>query len=188
MSHACRARAETPLGAIALGTTPAAGTRLRPHEPLPVRPSLLLCAPILLVLLTHLSRPRPWPCWPCSLSSWRSPYPRTPRRGGWSRCWRCRSMAHWTRRGWTSSSGRLRFSQRCSFCGAAFTPPSSRAAGSEADCRTGRGTGAAQNPRPALDASPAAPPAGRLAGGSRSAAADPASADARSGAGSGRGC
>ena len=67
MSRGCRARAETPLGAIALGTTPlrgrwpalqvtpAAGTRLRPHEPLPGRPSLLLCALFLPVLLTHLS-------------------------------------------------------------------------------------------------------------------------------------
>ena len=69
MSRGCRARAETPLGAIALGTTPlhgcwpalqvtpAAGTRLRPHEPLPVGPSLLLGAPILLVFLTLLSPP-----------------------------------------------------------------------------------------------------------------------------------
>jgi len=69
MSRGCRARAETPLGAIALGTTPlrgrwpavqvtpAAGTRLRPHEPLLVRTALLLCAPTLLVLLIPLSPP-----------------------------------------------------------------------------------------------------------------------------------
>ncbi len=65
MSHACRARAETPLGAIALGITllhgcwpalqvsPAAGTRLRPYA----APHQVLPAPLsfLLVLLTHLS-------------------------------------------------------------------------------------------------------------------------------------
>ena len=70
MSHACRARAETPLGAIALGTTPlhgcwptqqatpAAGTRLRPHEPLPATPFLLIGAPLLVLLIhTYLSPP-----------------------------------------------------------------------------------------------------------------------------------
>ncbi len=70
MSHTCRARAETPLEAIALGTTPlhgfwpaqqatpVAGTRLRLHEPLPAKPFLLIGAPLLVLLIhTYLSPP-----------------------------------------------------------------------------------------------------------------------------------
>ncbi len=65
--HEPRMCAETPLGAIVLGTTPlhgcwpalqatpAAATQLCPHEPLLATPALLLCAHILLVCLTHLS-------------------------------------------------------------------------------------------------------------------------------------
>ncbi len=177
MSHGCRARAETPLGAIALGTTPLHGcwpaVQVTPaagrgfghmsRSPSgPPGPSALLSC-----LCSSLTTPRLllWPFWPCSLLSGRSPCPRPPRRGGRSLIWRCWNMARCTRRAWTCSPGRPLSSPRSLLCGAAYTPPSSRAARSEAGCGTGRSIYAAPRPRPTFDASPAAPPTGWLGGG-----------------------
>ena len=172
MSYACRARAETPRGAIALGTTPlhgcwqalqsfpAAATQLCTHDPLLATPALLLCAPILLVCITPLSpltTVAVLALFACFLAI-TVPSHDTPRR--------LEPVLAVSEHG-TLDAPRLDEHLRSPAFLAAllvlwrclyFTiPPDCR---KEAGCGTGRGICAAPRPRLVLDASPAAPPTG----------------------------